>query len=742
MGLVAFSLIWLLVVILKKYVDEVILSSHEETPDTYFFPDEPINIDKDDLLGRIPFVNDLYKSIVNYPLPSDSFVFGLHGAWGEGKTSVIHLLRSSLYKNQDIIVCEYDPWFFSSQEAIIKGFYESLYDSLNKKFFLPSIKKSFIKYQRMLSLGLKLSGIQFDVTSMNESIEDIRQRIEEFISSTGKKVVLLIDDIDRLNNKDELLQIFKIVKLSARMNNIIFLLSFDQNLISSYFKEDTTVDSSFLDKIIQNPVQLPAVQQSIIDKFLFFSSPGDGHVSAIDRLFINLQIDEKRLSEFDKEFVALYQTHIHRLFPTLRRAKRYLNGLYSTLPTIKNEVNLQDFLILELIRIFYPEVYKDIWKNPWYYVASTWSEMYLIAPFTIDGKEKPGKIKDHIDEMVKKESDSELLIELLKTIFPVEVKSAFMKQHISYRADKYRTEKRITHPEVFPKYFILKVPSEELSDEKVESIISNWNITVSSDIEARLSQDFENIKGQKELLDFIDKLVLFVNKLGNESAIALIKYLYKNINTFSRKGSGNFFGDEFNRTEYLILLIVDRKIIEAEIVNTLIDIIKETPSFELAVSVFTLCCKEQTGNLYNIYKNIQVDSLKNVLSERLTNHFINGRKDIFKEEKEVSVCSFILEQWGTVSDQDRRKVNDYVFSLADANPKYLGKIVLYFVSFLGSPLGSRFRYDELAKLYDDKRLYEKIKSHAQDCYSNPEEKSAIDLFINAYEQRLKPIGNS
>jgi len=81
----------------------------------------------------------------------------------------------------------------------------------------------------------------------------------------------------------------------------------------------------------------------MIDKFVFFSYPEDNHISAVDRLFEKLQIDNDRKGEFDREFVTLYQTHIRRMFPTLRRAKRYLNALTPLCPPLRTRLTCRIF---------------------------------------------------------------------------------------------------------------------------------------------------------------------------------------------------------------------------------------------------------------------------------------------------------------------------------------------------------------------------------------------------------------
>jgi len=706
---------------------------HKELHTADSFPDEPITHESEDLLDRKQFVEDFYNQIIKYPFP-DSFVFGLYGTWGEGKTSVLNLLKNKLYQNDDVIVFEFDPWYFSSQDALIKGFYEGLYAALNKRFFLPNIKRLFSRYHRILSAGLKLSGINIDVGLSQESLEDLKEEIQRWISLTGKKVVILIDDVDRLQDKDEILQIFKIVKLSGRFKNTIFVMTFDPNIISSYLENVVSVDPSFLDKIVQSPVRLSAIDQAMIDRFLFYSFPDQGHISAIDRLFQKLEIDQERVKAFDKDFIYLYEAQIKRLFPTFRYAKRYLNGLYSTLPVIKNEINLQDFLVLELIRIFYPEVYEDIWEHPWYYIPSGWSEkMYILSPFGLGFNEdqKYEKIREHITKIVDRQDKSEVLLELLKVIFFVEVKNAFgTKTGHDNVSHTYRAEKKITHPDVFPKYFMLKVPSTELPDETVESLISIWDNTESTTLESKIIEDLKKFLQEKKLLELLNKLIIFLPRFTPNVAKSLIRSLYKNINLFPKEGRKDFWRSEFDRAKSLMLHLINEKIENTEIESILKEIINETPSFELAVGVVLSCRRERGGSLFNIYENIEIDKLQKILSERLSHYFIEGGKDIFEEEKDT--YSFILYQWGTASPEDREKVNNYVFSLIEKNPKYLGKILSGFII-----MGDQIQYSELTKLYDVNRLYQVVKEHYSNTYSDPKEKSAIDLFIKVYEEEQK-----
>ncbi|MBQ4267046.1 MAG: hypothetical protein IJB93_02535, partial [Clostridia bacterium] len=80
--------------------------------------------DKDveyDLFERSSIINQLYRSIVQCTNCNDSFVIGLEGEWGSGKTTILNNLKNKLSKsNKDItIVDNFDLWTYETQEALL-----------------------------------------------------------------------------------------------------------------------------------------------------------------------------------------------------------------------------------------------------------------------------------------------------------------------------------------------------------------------------------------------------------------------------------------------------------------------------------------------------------------------------------------------------------------------------------------------------------------------------------------------
>ena len=69
-------------------------------------------------------------------------------------------------------------------------------------------------------------------------------------------------------------------------------------------------------------------------------------------------------------FAELFRVWIAMQVKTLRDAKRYHNSLLSSLPPVAAEVNLFDFCVLEVLKVFAPWLYDDIYQNRQFYAAT------------------------------------------------------------------------------------------------------------------------------------------------------------------------------------------------------------------------------------------------------------------------------------------------------------------------------------------------------------------------------------
>ncbi len=688
--------------------------------------DEPA---KHDELGRNQFIEDLYKDIYCLPF-NDSFVFGLHGKWGEGKTSTIFFLQERFRDNKNFIVVNFDPWYFNDEKAIMSAFYGEIERAINKKLIFPNLKKAFNKYLKIVSSGVLKRGIRYSLAFEEESIEEVKRRIESYIEQIGIKLLIIVDDIDRLQ-AEEILLIFKLVRLNTKFTNTIFLLSFDQILVQKVLENSFKADPAFLEKIVQKPVPLPAIEQSKIDEFL------DSH---LNKLFDEINIAKNERLKFEKDFPYLFQTQIKKLFKTLRHAKRYINGLRTTLPPIKTEIYLYDFCVIEIIRIFYPKVYDDIWNNPWFYIPiERFVDIgnYASSPFPYSDKDdtKYTLIKKHINEILEKEKDCIVLKELLETIFFMEVKRAFSKQRSGYSSnvvDNHRVEKRVTHPDSFKKYFMLKVPSSELSDEYIKVTLEKWNSKEEDKKECIIEETvLENQKNDR-LKEFLNKISLFKDVLNHKTATAIIRVIYKKAECFSKGGSEILEKSEYHTALYLLLNLIVEKTDKNDIQTILEEVAAKTPCLHFAVLFVLQCIRDVKVKVYNIYNLSINNQFQDIVSDRLKKYYIDAKRDIF-DELEEEECGFVLYEWSSnwmsLTDKNKEIVSNYILSLIKNNSKKFAKFLMCIQESI--PGGDVvFDMNKLSKAYFMDEFIELSGTFQHDKSLSSEEKETIIAFVN------------
>lgn len=642
--------------------------------------DEPIYLPEQDLLRRGKFVDDLYRGIVNLPTPlTGSFTFGLYGSWGEGKTSAINLLINKFMndeKNQNFLIIRFDPWYFHDEKAILTAFYNQIEKAISDKYIFPDFKKAILRYQKAIETGISVSGFNFGFRIAENSVEKTQERIEGYIGQINKKLLIIIDDIDRLQPEETEL-VFKLVRKNTDFKNTIFLLSFDLMIIKKCLGQKVRGSPEFLDKIINKPIHLPAIEQDCIDEFLF---------AQIEILLEKIGIREEEKQKFEESFSSLYKSELSKLFRTVRQVKRFMNCLYATFPSMKSEINLYDFLVLEVIKIFKPELYKDIWLNPWIYLESNYMTMWS-SPFNTfipgEDEEENKFIKKHLDNLLG-ESAQDIFGKLLYELFPKKLGKALPGSHVRYirysKGDD-RWDKRISHPDCFYKYFTFLTPSSEISDEYIELTIDLWRTRNPDERKSLIMKEFFKDQENKKTHKLLQKLLDFIEKIDSSLALSIIETIYENADRFLGNGEYTFFDSEFLKAEVLMLLLINDKIEKKTIPGVIEDAVMNSSDLLFSVDVVRRCKKGKDEGFSNIFDSIDTEYLQNQLSTRLKKYFIDGKRDFFEIISENAWFFFLYEWYYSLTGDEgtnKKIINDYVLSLVKDDAKKLSNLLVKF----------------------------------------------------------------
>lgn len=377
--------------------------------------DKPISSIEDDILGRSKIVNTLVKVISSYN-HKDSLTIGLYGKWGSGKTSIINLSVEELKKLKYKII-NFNPWNFKGEDDLIKCFFKDLHYQIKFRYY-SRITRFFAKVFRILSLIISVGhyilpifpflniiaplikeyGKVLENASYNKSLDAIKEKISKKLLKLDEKIVVFIDDVDRLTDI-EICQIFKLVKLLGDFKNVIYILAMDKDVVLSALKNSQKDYSElYMEKIIQLPIEVPTVsplkiQGALIDKLNMFC---------------------KDLREFlPNRNYELSKTNFWLQFNNLRDVNRYLNLFTIKFDFLKRNVDFHDFCIVTLLEIKFPKIKEFILKNKSKFTG------YCSHDLDKDRKKEIKGIMENFLDKLKVDSQEKIFIkEALCFLFP------------------------------------------------------------------------------------------------------------------------------------------------------------------------------------------------------------------------------------------------------------------------------------------------------------------------------------
>ncbi|UCS95032.1 KAP family NTPase [Echinicola marina] len=459
--------------------------------------DLPVTNKEEDAFQRYPFASRI-ASVIEESKSLGSFVVGIYGKWGEGKSSVLNFIKKDLEQKDDIIIVEFNPWLFSNEDQLLLTFFNILASEIDRplKSKKEKVGEALLEYGKAIgAVGnfvgfngkeiMEVLGKKLSETSINQYKERVNTALEE----VDKRVVVIIDDIDRLDI-NEIQIVFRLIKLVANFKNTVYLLSFDDELVAAALDGCYAKGGyDYLEKIIQLPLRLPKAQLSALRKYTL-----DAVNKALNDNGISLSEDEiyRFIEYFDKCFL--------RLITTPRIAVRYTNAISFLIPMLKGEVNVVDLLMIEGVKVTMPGIYNFIRDNSGLLTRDYSESDRFTNTYHQKIEDARGQIEAHID--VYNHGDRKIIKQIITNLFP-NLEEVLGHQSHSYKTwrDFYKG-KRLCSGRYFERYFTYVVLEGEISD------------VVFDHVTEQISQhDF--INHQKELMD------LFIHMKPEDVALKL-----------------------------------------------------------------------------------------------------------------------------------------------------------------------------------------------------------------------------
>ena len=251
--------------------------------------DRPIEQASQDEFDVSPYVEGLGDFTLDCETP---LTIAVQGAWGSGKTSMMNMLQKYLEETGRVETIWFNTWQFSQfnmDEQISLTFLEHLTKELGKAVgdkngHAQEIGKKVLGVTKGLAAGLvsnyfgddlgkvtkELVGVDKDEDIADKILHlknDFQQLINTVAENGKKRVVIFIDDLDRLQ-PIHAIELLEVLKLFVDCENCIFVLAIDtavvfQGIRAKYGEISQEKAQSFFDKIIQLPFNMPVANYKL-----------------------------------------------------------------------------------------------------------------------------------------------------------------------------------------------------------------------------------------------------------------------------------------------------------------------------------------------------------------------------------------------------------------------------------------------------------------------------------------------
>ena len=419
---------------------------------------------KQDRLGYAPFAQHLAESICKMNFP-EGFVIAVYGASGSGKSTLLNFLRYYLKQkpeNEQPIIVSFNPWLFSGDEDITKRFVNQLQSSLSQLKFVPrgfrARVANFVKAATEIPLPYAQAGKAvvrlFD--DQQKETSTLKEELEDTLENHSTRIVVTIDDIDRLPAED-IRALFHLITAIPNFTNVVYFLALDKEIVVKNLADAQGIPGeTYLDQIVQASFEVPLPDKSSLRRLLF------------EKLSAVLADTPKPL--FDQSHWGnVYFQGLDHFITNPRDIVRLANILTVTYPAVKGEVNPVDFIAIESLRVFRPMVYDLIRKNQKFFAGQAKAKGFLFP--TLD------ELKDFHNSWISQlqNEDKEPVKRLLLRLFP-KLEAVYHDTYCDEKNElRWRKHLRVCSLDIIPNYFRLTLTEDEFSDTEAKALLALTN---------------------------------------------------------------------------------------------------------------------------------------------------------------------------------------------------------------------------------------------------------------------------
>ena len=479
--------------------------------DTGIGAESPIRTAEQDRLRRADFAGRIAEVLSELSL-TEGRVFAIRGGWGFGKSSLKNLITERLDDRKGgADWLDFNPWQWGDGDAIARALFGQIANRLGGEhskaalaraealrnygailtgasgplkeasgsshliatiltnvsviaiataigFDLPTAAKV-ATVLAALSVGVSLIArvmVHLGRDRSTEPLDKVRASLEARLRELSRPLVVFVDDIDRLE-PEHIRMLLRQVKANANLPNIVFVLLFQPSIVENALDPVADGDGrAFLEKIVQTNFDLPAVPVSIVHQTF-----GED-LSALVAPFAT-EANGFSQRRWGNTFVGCIQPFLRNM----RDARRLISSIAVHMPLHTSdqvfEVNVIDFLQLETLRVFEPDLHAALFRE----------RRLVLQEGRFRGDSRMDADKAAASRLLEVASADrrELASDALKALFP-QLEWAFGGTVYGDSShQRWLAEKRICSPRYFPRYFELQTAAGDISERDFVSFL-------------------------------------------------------------------------------------------------------------------------------------------------------------------------------------------------------------------------------------------------------------------------------
>ena len=338
---------------ISYYIRFYLQAKKNEEKEGELLLDNAITHARYDFLNYSIVAHELKVRLDTVNLSQHAFSVGIVGEWGIGKSSLLNLFAEQIKAEKQLLV-RFSPRSAKKVEMIQEEFFTAFTDTLSDYSYNAHYKVG--KYAYALNIASSTKWLYALINWFNGiSATANKEQINNMIRATGKRVYVIIEDLDRLTGK-EILEVLKLIDANGNFCNTVFISAYDKKYVNGVLQHEIGYrdnKTDFTDKFFQYEMSLFKHPNRQLYAFL---------EEKMYKWAFARQIDEVSQLHIHQEWRNVY-TRILPYMKTLRDAKRYVNLFRVAYDARLGEVDFADCAIVTLIRYLDTQAYYDLYNR-------------------------------------------------------------------------------------------------------------------------------------------------------------------------------------------------------------------------------------------------------------------------------------------------------------------------------------------------------------------------------------------